>query len=386
MNAKFVYSERFLDYHFHDEHPFNQKRLLLTLGLLRSLNLISEEQLLLPRVATDDELALVHNNPYIQMIKKCSSGDSTPDDLAACGLDTEDTPAFPHMHTATARIVGGTLEAVDHVVSGRVRHAANLAGGLHHAHPGRASGFCVYNDAAVAIAYLKNRYPGMRILYVDTDAHHGDGVQWAFYDDPEVCTFSIHETGRYLFPGTGGIHERGYGEGYGYSINVPLDAFTEDDSYLDALETVLTAAVRGFQPDVIISQHGCDAHRFDPLTHLSVSMRVYREIPRLIHQMAHTYCDGRWVALGGGGYDIWRVVPRAWTLLWAEMNDRPIVDNISVPSTWLTKWQEQSPVQLAATMFDPVDQWKPIPRRHEINEKNRRTVKRVLEFIPEVAS
>ncbi|WP_054950472.1 acetoin utilization protein AcuC [Numidum massiliense] len=379
--SRFVYSDAFTRYHFHDDHPFNQQRVQLTYSLMRALDIIADEQLLAPRRATDDELALVHNRSYIDLIKKCSGNDYAEDDLAEAGLDTEDTPVFPGVHEATARIVGGTLAAIDEVVSGDSSHALNLAGGLHHAMSGKASGFCIYNDASVGIAYLQQRFPDMRVLYIDTDAHHGDGVQWSFYDDPLVCTFSIHETGRYLFPGTGDVTERGAGKGYGLKINVPLDAFTEDDSYLVTLEAVLPKLVAGFRPDFIISQHGCDAHRYDPLTHLAASMRIYREIPRLVHELAHAYCDGRWVALGGGGYDRWRVVPRAWTLLWAEMNDRH-VGNVALPEAWVNEWQPKSPVKLPPSMFDPVELWQPIPRRAEITEKNERTVARVLSFLP----
>lgn len=383
MQPRFVFSHDFTLYFFHDEHPFNQKRLLLTMDLIRKLDLLTEEQLLSPRKATDDELTLVHNRPYIELIKKCSGDDYTIDDLSQCGLDTEDTPVFPHMHDAAALIAGGTLQAVKHVASGKSDHAANLAGGLHHALSGKASGFCIYNDAAIGMAWLKRRYPDIRILYIDTDAHHGDGVQWAFYDDPTVCTLSIHETGRYLFPGTGDTTERGTGKGFGFSINVPLDAFTEDDSYAETLEAIIPEVAERFRPDMIISQHGCDAHRFDPLTHLAASMRIYNIIPKLIHRLAHTYCDGRWVALGGGGYDIWRVVPRAWTLLWAEMNDRELGDAL-LPEEWLAKWQSESPVRLPETLFDLVDTWKPIPRRADITEKNQRTVERVLLGVPKV--
>ncbi len=384
MSVRFVFSEHVTRYFFHEQHPFNPKRLLLTVDLMQAFHLLTEEQLLPPQPASDDELALVHNRSYIDLIKKCSGNDYTPDDLAACGLDTEDTPPFPHMHDAAALIAGGTVQAVQHVANRDCEHAANLAGGLHHALTGKASGFCVYNDASVGIAWLRKHFPDMRILYIDTDAHHGDGVQWAFYDDPAVCTVSIHETGRYLFPGTGDYSERGDGQGYGFTINVPLDAFTEDDSYIETLEAVLPEVVDKVQPDFVISQHGCDAHRFDPLTHLATSMRIYRHIPRLIHRLAHTYCDGRWVALGGGGYDIWRVVPRAWTLLWAEMNDHDLSCS-PVPAAWREKWQKESPVPLPPTLYDPVDQWKPIPRRAEITEKNRRTVERALIGVPKIA-
>ncbi|MDG2794977.1 acetoin utilization protein AcuC, partial [Vibrio parahaemolyticus] len=178
---------------------------------------------------------------------------------------------------ASALLVGGTLTAVDAVLSGKVKHALNLGGGLHHGFRGKASGFCIYNDSSIAMKYIQKKY-GLRVLYIDTDAHHGDGVQWSFYDDPNVCTISLHETGRYLFPGTGAVNERGQGNGYSYSFNVPLDAFTEDESFLDSYRTVVREVAAYFKPDIILTQNGADAHYYDPLTHLCATMSIYREI------------------------------------------------------------------------------------------------------------
>ncbi|HYK73328.1 MAG TPA: acetoin utilization protein AcuC, partial [Pseudoneobacillus sp.] len=290
--------------------------------------------------------------------------------------DTEDTPIFPKMHDASSYLVGGALTAVDYVMSGKVKHALHLGGGLHHGFRGKASGFCIYNDSAVAIKYLQEKYHA-RVLYVDTDAHHGDGVQWAFYDDPNVCTLSIHETGRYLFPGTGNITERGQGKGYGYSFNIPLDAFTEDESWLYAYETSLREIAEFFKPDVILTQNGADSHYYDPLTHLSASMKIYREIPKLAHEIAHTYCNGKWIAVGGGGYDIWRVVPRAWAHIWLEMTENSNCFG-SLPEDWLEEWQKLSPVPLPKTWEDEANLYPPIPRKAEITEKNFQTVERAL--------
>lgn len=374
--ARFIFSPDLLHYHFHDEHPFNQRRLTLTLSLLRALHRIEEEQVIPPRMATDEELMLVHEPYYIEAVKKAGAqGESFPG--LPFGLGTEDVPIFPGMHEASAFAVGGALTAVDHVMEGRERHALHLGGGLHHAFRGRASGFCVYNDSAVAIAYAKQKYK-IRILYVDTDAHHGDGVQWAFYHDPDVLTLSFHETGKYLFPGTGNVYERGEGDGYGYSLNVPLEPFTEDESFLEAYTTVLEKAIRTFKPDLLFTLNGADAHRYDPLTHLSVSTLIYREIPRLAHRLAHEYTEGRWVAVGGGGYDHWRVVPRAWSYLWAEMNHSPLMDE-PIPEEWRMMWQTLSPVDLPEKMLDLP--FPPIPRRKEIVEKNRLIVKRVLSYL-----
>lgn len=233
----------------------------------------------------------------------------------------------------------------------------------------------------MAIAFLR-KYWDARVLYIDTDAHHGDGVQWAFYDDPNVLTVSLHETGKYLFPGTGSLTERGDGSGYGYSVNIPLDAFTEDDSFLDTYDALLPTVARGFKPDVIVTQNGCDAHAYDPLTHMSCSMHIYQQIPRLAHALAHELCGGRWIATGGGGYDIWRVVPRAWTLLWSEMTEQQLYDQ-PLPSAWRELWSGKSPVPLPTRLFDRPNDLPVIPRRPEITEKNRLTLERALQHAPQ---
>ncbi|AKM20087.1 Acetoin utilization protein AcuC [Geobacillus sp. 12AMOR1] len=378
-NCAFVYSEQFLQYKFHDDHPFNQLRVKMTYDLLCTLGALEDRQIVAPRMATDDELALIHDRSYIEAVKAAGRGELSEAAAQNYGLGTEDTPIFPNMHEASALLVGSTLTAVDAVLSGAAEHALNLGGGLHHGFRGKASGFCVYNDSAVAIQYIREKY-GLRVLYVDTDAHHGDGVQWAFYDDPNVCTFSIHETGRYLFPGTGNVNERGLGAGYGYSFNIPVDAFTEDESWIAAYTTALREIADFFRPDVIVTQNGVDAHYYDPLTHLSVTMKTYRAIPKLAHEIAHQYCGGRWIAVGGGGYDIWRVVPRAWALLWLEMTGQADVSG-PLPDEWRERWQPLSPVALPLEWDDPDDLYPPIPRKAEISEKNAQTVEKALYFI-----
>nr|WP_217367352.1 MULTISPECIES: acetoin utilization protein AcuC [unclassified Brevibacillus] len=373
-----IYSPDYTQYYFHDDHPFNQRRLLLTHDLMSSYGILQDSDILTPRPATDEELALVHDPRYIQFVRDQGHSEHELPQAASYGLGTEDVPCFSNMHEASSLIVGGTLNAVDAVMSGQAEHAFNPAGGLHHAFRGRASGFCIYNDCSVAIAYLRKNW-NARVLYIDTDAHHGDGVQWAFYDDPHVLTVSIHETGKYLFPGTGNLSERGDGSGYGYSVNVPLDAFTEDDSFLEVYEELVSKLAAGFKPDVILTQNGCDAHAYDPLTHLSCSMKIYQAIPRLAHRLAHEYCDGRWIAVGGGGYDIWRVVPRAWTLVWSEMSDQPLADG-DLPEAWLKRWQPETDLPLPPRLFD--EPFPTIPRRAEITEKNRLTLERAMLYAP----
>ncbi|APH04059.1 acetoin utilization protein AcuC [Bacillus weihaiensis] len=375
QNNVFIYSPAFQQYKFHHDHPFNQLRVELTYDLLKKANALKDEQIIEPRIATVEELALIHDIKYIQAVQKAGHGLLGNDEALNYGIGTEDTPIFPNMHEASSLLVGGTLTAVDYVMSGKAQHAANFGGGLHHGFRGKASGFCIYNDSSVAIRYIQEKYKA-RVLYIDTDAHHGDGVQWSFYDDPDVCTLSIHETGRYLFPGTGNVTERGSGKGYGYSFNIPLDAFTEDESWLHAYRTSIEEVAAFFKPDVILTQNGADAHYYDPLTHLSATMAIYHEIPKIAHEIAHKYCDGRWIAVGGGGYDIWRVVPRAWSLVWLMMNELPIPSDL--PIEWMNRWKEQSPVSLPLKWSDDKGLYKPIPRKAEIEEKNSLTVEKAL--------
>jgi len=378
-NAVFIYSEEQLSYSFSETHPFNQQRIVLTLDLLKKMGEIENSDIIKPRKATDEELLLAHDNKFINTVKKAGVGELSNQAGEIHGIGTEDTPIFPNMHDASAMLVGGTLTAVDEVMTGRARYALNLGGGLHHGFKGRASGFCIYNDSSVAIKYLQKKY-GARVLYIDTDAHHGDGVQWSFYDDPEVCTLSIHETGRYLFPGTGGITERGNGAGYGTSFNFPIDAFTEDESFLTVYKTAIAEVAAFFKPDVILTQNGADAHYLDPLTHLYGTMEIFKEIPRIAREIAEEYCEGRWIAVGGGGYDIWRVVPRAWSHIWLAMKDSPTPTG-PLPAKWVESWQDKSPVPLITTWEDSDTLYEPIPRKTEITEKNLQMLNQSLQMI-----
>lgn len=378
QKVAFVYSPELERYKLGEDHPLDPLRLRLTYELLRDLEILPDEETQLPEPAARTDLFLVHDRDYVAAVEEMSRKGIPDDRSVTYGLGTEDNPVFRGMHEAGLLIVGGTLRAASLVMTGEVEHAAHIGGGLHHALPGRASGFCLYNDAALAVAHIKKEF-GARVAYVDTDAHHGDGVQWVFYNDPQVLTVSFHETGRYLFPGTGSINESGSGSGYGYSVNVPLEAFTEDDSWIRAFRMVVPPLLRAFKPDVIISQNGCDGHRLDPLTHLLASTRLYREVPRLVHELAHEVADGRWIALGGGGYDIWRVVPRAWALLWAEMSERPLPRKL--PQSWLQRWSRVSPVPLREFFCDDPYEFPPTPRRPLIHEKNLLTAKNVLRTV-----
>ncbi len=359
-------------YKFRPDHPFNPRRLELTVSLIEALGLIDGDQarMVAPRHATEAELLAVHSREYLDAVRRYSGG---ADAVGAgpWGLGTDDTPIFPGMHEITSLVSGATIHAAELVMSGEVTRAFSIAGGLHHAHRDRASGFCVYSDLAAAIAWIRREHGG-KVMYIDYDAHHGDGVQGIFYEDPDVLTLSLHESGRYLFPGTGFVDELGEGDGYGYSLNVPLEAFTEDDSWLDIHRKLIPEVMEAYRPDVVILQSGCDGHALDPLTHLRASTTLFEETTRIVCEAADRVCGGRVVATGGGGYAIWQVVPRAWTLVWGALSGQEVPN--AIPREWLDRWQGEAPVLLPSYVRDAAEDHLPVPRRAEIEATNRRTL------------
>jgi acetoin utilization protein AcuC len=367
------------EYGFGEGHPFNPLRIRMTFELCQALGLLDEGDFVSPQPASDDDLRLVHSLSYVRLVQEAGRGLGDAGLHRRYGIGTPDNPVVPGVHEACAHVVGAVVRGCLAVMGGEAEHAMCISGGLHHALRSGASGFCFYNDAGVAIARLKEEYPGIRVAYLDTDAHHGDGVQWMFYDDPEVLTVSMHESGRYLFPGTGDVEEKGQGVAVGYAVNVPLEPFTDDESWISSFEAVVPEALRAFKPDLILSQNGCDGHALDPLTHLSATTRLYEHVPSRVHDLAHELCGGRWVATGGGGYDIWRVVPRAWTALWAAVSHQELPE--AVPEPWLDKWGAKSPVRLPETLRDREGDYPAAARARHIAEANERTVEAVLEKV-----
>ncbi|YAL83768.1 acetoin utilization protein AcuC [Dermacoccaceae bacterium W4C1] len=322
-------------YNFGPGHPMNPVRLDLTARLADELGVFDnpEVQVLSPVLPDEhgDFLLSVHSPEYIAAVRRASADpDSAQEEY---GLGTEDDPAFPGMHEASALIAAGTLSACQAVWSGEVEHAVNFAGGMHHAMPGKASGFCVYNDAAVGIQWLLDA-GAERVAYVDIDVHHGDGVERAFWDDPRVLTISVHESGRVLFPGTGFPAEVGGPEALGSAANLALPAGTGDGGWLRAVHAVIPPLLRAFAPQVLVTQQGCDSHYSDPLSHMALSVDAQRSAYELLHQLSHDVAGGRWVALGGGGYEVVDVVPRAWTHLTAIAAHQPIPLETQVPESW----------------------------------------------------
>jgi len=277
-----------------------------------------------PREASRKELLLFHEEEYLEQVKQAS-------ETGAGYLDMGDTPAFKGCYEASALGAGASLEAVDLVMSGRVTHAMNIAGGLHHAHRDRASGFCIFNDPAISIAYLKERYGIKRLLYLDVDAHHGDGVMYGFYSDPAVLDIDFHEDGHHLFPGTGFIDEIGEGKASGLKINVPLPPFVDDQTYMNLFNQIVPVAVRNFKPEIMLLQCGADSHANDLLAHLQLTTSSYRAIAATLHDLADEVAQGRLVVFGGGGYNIANVA-RTWTLVASVLANFDAVDVI--PEKW----------------------------------------------------
>ncbi len=317
--AAFIYEDALSRHELRSDHPMRPVRLRYTYQLLQEYGAFDhpDSVLLDPRSATDEELAWLHTPEYVAAVKALGSSSGMGPagiDAARFGFSGQgDNPVYPNMFEAAALSTGGSLLAAEMVASGEVSAAFNISGGLHHAAADHASGFCVFNDPALAVHYFLGR--GMRVAYVDIDAHHGDGVQQAFYSDDRVLTISVHESGQYLFPGTGSVAELGDGAGRGYSVNLPLYPYTGDDDYVEAFSQVVPPLVRAFAPDVLVTQLGIDSYHSDPLTHLQVTTEGYIEAVRQLAGLGLP-----WLALGGGGYDV-NAVARAWTLAYGVMLD-----------------------------------------------------------------
>ena len=311
--AAFVYDDLMSQHELRSDHPMRPVRLRYTYELLRGYDAFESENALLvdPRSASEEELQWLHTPDYIAAVRRLSAGEGSHEAPRFNFSLQGDNPYYPGMYEAATLSSGATLMAAEMVANKAVDVAFNIAGGLHHAAAGHASGFCVFNDPALAVHYFLRR--GMRVVYIDVDAHHGDGVQEAFFDDDRVLTISVHESGRYLFPGTGFVGELGQGRGSGYSVNVPLFPYTSDDVYLDAFRQIVPPLIRAFAPDVMVTQLGIDSYHSDPLTHLQLTTEGFVEVVREFAALGLP-----WLATGGGGYDL-MAVARSWALAYGVM-------------------------------------------------------------------
>jgi len=366
MKNAFIYTDAYLDYDYGPTHPLRIIRLKLTYELIKAYGLLDlpTVQSISTAKAEEKDLASFHSREYLNVLKEANEG-HLKGNVYSYGFGPGDNPIFPGLYDWSLWVTGATLQAVDFVASDKGKVAFNIAGGLHHAQRSRASGFCYVNDPVIGILRLLEK--GKRVAYIDIDAHHGDGVQKAFYQTDQVLTISLHETGYTLFPGTGFEYEIGEGKGEGYSVNLPFPPYADDEIYLWAFEEVVPPLIHAFQPDVVVTQLGVDSFYNDPLTNLNLSILGYEMIIRRIKELAM-----HWVALGGGGYDISNVA-RAWTIAWAVMNGIDLSDQL--PESYLEK-----AVKVGVRERELRGSPRPI---HEKREDIRAEVKRVVRFIKE---
>ncbi len=348
--AAVVWDSSLLGYDLGGDHPLHPIRLELTVRLAAALGVLDGVELLVPEEAPAEEIERIHDAGYITAVREAPMAGWD----VGHGLGTPDNPIFDRMHEASARVVGSSLLAARRIASGATNRAVSIAGGLHHAMRDRAAGFCVYNDVAVAIDWLlDNGFE--RIAYLDVDVHHGDGVQAAFYDDPRVLTISLHQHPATLFPGTGFPDEAGGPQAQGLSVNVALPPYTNDTAWLRAFHAVVPSLLTAFQPQILVSQCGVDTHDEDPLAMLSLSVDGHRAIYQAIRELAERH-GGKWLAAGGGGYQLLRVVPRSWTHLLATALDRDVKPDTRLPTEWTDTVLKLAPsAELPQTMSDDKD-------------------------------
>ncbi len=345
-----IWTHAFLGYRLSDTHPLDPVRLDLTMRLATALGVLDDVPLLTPEPAPDQELERVHSTAYLSAVR---SAPEVPF-WTGHGLGTGDNPIFPRMHEASALVCGGSLLAAREIAEGRSARAINLAGGLHHAMADQAAGFCVYNDCAVAVSWLLD-HGFDRVAYLDVDVHHGDGVQAAFHDDPRVLTISVHQHPLTLWPGTGWPTEIGSRDAAGACVNLALPPGTRDSGWLRAFHAVVPSLLAEFQPSVLVTQCGADTHHEDPLAELSLSVDGHRAIYQTLREVAETTAGGKWLALGGGGYGLFRVVPRSWTHLLATVLDRDVDPGQSLPADWVAHASTLTSGPLPTAMGDGVE-------------------------------
>ena len=390
MSVLFAYTDEAARYDLGPEHPFRPERFTLAVDLMRAYGLLpgspapaphaSRVKAVQPEPLDRVSLELVHDTSYIETV--IAAGADPTGFAPRRGIGPGDTPAFRSMHDAALMACGATTRALRAIVEGETRRSMSIAGGLHHAHRDRAAGFCVYNDLAVAIEVLRRDHPGLRVAYVDVDAHHGDGVQEIFYEDPDVLTISVHESGRYLYPGTGRVVETGKGAGQGFAINVPLPPYADDTAYRLVARYIIAPALAAFAPDAVIAQCGADALHTDPLTHLGLTLSGYRDLVTSIIAAADASCDGRICVTGGGGYDTYSGVPRAWTCLLAALLGVDLPDEL--PQAWRTLAEETSGLPAPALLME--DSFHPLPGVAEaVHAETSAVVERVRQASPLLA-
>ena len=372
--ATLIHRPDYAGYDFGPEHPFTPSRLGMLLDLLRTLGCPVDP--LAPPAATREEILSVHAEDYVAMVEALDRGEASAAQGEPYGLGTPDNPIFPGMDQAARWLVGGTLHGARLLLDGPERRVLQLGGGLHHAQRDRAEGFCIYNDLAVAIQALVDR--GLRVAYLDIDLHHGDGVQNLFYNHDQVLTISLHESGHYLYPGTGHIQETGSPRAPGTAVNIPLEPFTGAEDYLEAFEAVVPRALAWFRPQALVVQAGADAHFSDPLGDLALTTQTFETLFRRILQLAETHAEDRLLLTLGGGYEA-QVVARVWTILYHTVMDLPLPQDL--PPDWVARWKATLGPEVGQHLHDPDPAFPPLSGREARTRRNRDIVARLLDTL-----
>jgi acetoin utilization protein AcuC len=302
--------DRLGEYSFGADHPFGPARYSAFMDQFRKLGLDQHCRIAPPRMAQRPEIERFHTVDYVdRVIQASATGNGY--------LDAGDTPAFPGVYEAAARVVGTVLRAASDLINAETQCAFVPIAGLHHARRDAAAGFCVFNDCGVLVETLRQQYGVRRIAYVDIDAHHGDGVYYAFEKDPDLAIADIHEDGRYLYPGTGSVKETGKGAARGTKLNVPMPPWANDQAFYGAWEHV-EAFIDKARPEFIIVQCGADSLAGDPITHMAYSSEAHYHAVTRLCGLADRHCQGRLLALGGGGYNL-KNLADAWCAVLSAM-------------------------------------------------------------------
>ncbi len=371
--CKIIYHPKYNLYDLGESHPFNPVRVEMVLDLLHELNYAVEPET--PDPVTPEMLYKIHDKNYVDIIEALSRGENKTES-EQLGLGTIDNPITKGMAEGARYQAGGTLLGAKLLLENKTKKVLQLGGGFHHAHSNLASGFCIYNDLALAIKEMTDK--GLHVVYLDIDVHHSDGVQKIFYNDDKVMTISLHESGEFLFPGTGWIHELGQGMGRSLKLNVPLDPFTEGESYLEVMDGIIEPALKWFKPDAMIVMAGADAHFSDPLADLLLTTMDYEKIFKKILKYADDYSNGKIMFTLGGGYSI-TATPRIWTILYLLIMNLEIPDKL--PSKWIKRWSEKIGKEILGFLHDQLPAYEPIPRKSEIEKHNRDLIRRISDSV-----
>ncbi len=371
--CEIIYHPAYSKYNLGEGHPFDPLRIQLALDLLSELNLLKES--IRPEAVSAERFYEIHSRNYVDDVERLSAGDNSVD-AEVYGLGTLDNPIVPGMAEAARLQAGGTLLGAKLLLQGESDKVLQMGGGFHHAHTSLASGFCIYNDIALAVKEMTKK--GWHVAYLDLDVHHGDGVQEIFYADENVMTISFHESGEYLFPGTGWLYELGQGMGRSLKLNIPLEPFTEGESYMEVINRVLEPALGWFKPDALIVQAGADAHYTDPLADLLLTTHDYRKIYKRVIELADEKCKGKVLFTLGGGYSITAAF-RIWTILYLTLFNKEFSGKL--PDAWRRKWSERISKEIPETLDDLLPAFEPIPRKTEIEKHNKETARRLLDAV-----